>query len=75
MLVDTQNDPVIALLKTIACQDQEAEMNANYEAAADDLLMAEMEMARARKMQSMVTPRSQMFQAEPVAHPADQMAN
>jgi len=78
MLVDKQNDPVITLLKTIAHQDEEAKMNASYEAAADDLLMAEMELARARKMRSLgcpFVPRAQLLQTTPAEHPADQLAN
>ena len=68
------DDPMIALLKIIARQDEEIAMNAAYEAAADDLLMAEMELARARKKQAAgltFIPRDQLFQTPPMAHPAD----
>lgn len=74
MLVETQKDPVVDLLQTIARQDQEAKMTDAIEQFADDLLMAEMELARARKAQRLglsFIPRDQMFSTEPPAHPAD----
>lgn len=76
MLVKTHTDPMIDLLKAIARQDEDAKMNAAYETLADDLLMAEMELARARKLMKLgqkFTPRDQMFQKTPTAHPADQI--
>jgi len=74
MQLETQNDPVIDLVQAIARQGKEADMTSAIEGYSDDLLMAQMELVRARKAQitgSEFTPREKMFVTAPLAHPAD----
>lgn len=77
MQLETQNDPVIDLVQAIARQGKEADMTAVIEGFSDDLLMAQMELVRARKAQrsgTEFTPREKMFAKAPMAHPADAIA-